>query len=224
MFWITLKDTLIYWLNGILALTYWLAAHWAALASLLPAGACVWLLDGHLTRVAGERSRRYGRGVVQLARTGFSPASWLPALLWLLAAWLVPAPVPYIGLAMWLAALILPLALPLEKRFLTHRLRWFIAAYAGLGLGFWLLARYSLSMTQAAAWSQLFQAAGSGEALGWSVRSTAAPYLALILWVVYPLTYFGVVAQHALQNRGLLVSPWLSAQQRLADVRARGEA
>ena len=223
MFWIQVQTTFIYGLNGCLALTYWLGAHWTALASLLPAGACYVLLDTNLARTAGERSRRYGRGVVQLARPGIAPATWLPALLWLVAAWLVPAPVPLIGLAMWIAALILPLALPLERRFLIHRLRWFIAAYAGLGLGFYLLARYSLSMPQAAAWSALFQTAGSGEALGWSIRTSVAPYLALILWVIYPLTYFGIVAQHALQNRGLLISPWQSAQQRLAAVRARGE-
>lgn len=223
MFWITVKNTLIYWLNGWLALLYWLIDHWPALASLALAGACYWFIDARLGRTAGERSLRYGRGQVQLARPALTFAVWLPALAWLVTAWIVPAPVPIIGLAMWAAALILPLALPLEKRFLVHRLRWFIAIYAGLGLGFWLVARYSLSLTQAAAWSEIFQAAGSGEALGYTIRATAAPYLALILWVLYPITYFGVVGQQAMQNRTLLVAPWHSDQRRIADVRARGE-
>ncbi len=223
MFWIALKIALIYTLNGLLAFVWWLLDHWPALVSLALAGVCLLLVDGHLARGAGQRRLRHARGTVQLARAWAVPSAWIPALLWTLTAWLLPPPVPYIGALMWLAALVVPLSLPFEKRFLVHRLRWFIALYAALGLGFLLLARYPLTFAQAAAWSQRLQAAGSGEALEWVVRAQFIPYLALILWVVYPVTYFGYVGQQLFNQRRLLVAPWQSVATRMAVIRARGE-
>ncbi len=223
MDWLTLQTTLIYTGNGLLALLYGLADHWAALAALGLAAAGLYLVDAPLGRAAGGRSLRYGRGATQLARPALVPGGWLPALLWLLAAWFTPAPVPLIGLGMWLAALAVPLALPLEKRYLVNRLRWFIGVYAALALGFLLLARHPLTFAQAAAWSERLQTTGGGEALEWAVRAQFIPYLALVLWVVYPLTYFGYVAQQLATQRRLLVAPWQSAAARLAAVRARGE-
>jgi hypothetical protein len=40
--------------------------------------------------------------------------------------------------------------------------------------------------------------------------------------VIFPLTYFGYVAQQLARQRHLLVSPWSSVQQRIANLRGSG--
>lgn len=211
-----------YWLNGLLAVVYWLGEHWTALASLALAGAAILLIDLPQAQETGTRELRYGRGQRRLYRpTAFlTPA--LLGLLWAGAAWITPPPVPYIGLVMWLGAILAVMALPLGKRALIHRLRWFIGVYALLALGFVILARADLSPQQAAAWSEHVQAAGAGEALEWAVRAQAIPYVVLILWFVFPLTYFGYLAQQLALQRRLLVSSFRSVADRIHDLRARG--
>jgi hypothetical protein len=214
----------IYWLNGLLALLYWLGEHWAALAALVVALLSARLLDAPQAQLAGARPRRYDRGQTQAAPPTLDLPVALLGLVWTVVAWITPAPVPYIGLAMWLTALGANLALPLGKRYLIHRLRWFIGLYAALVLGFWAIVRTPLSPAQAAAWSEKLRAVGAGEALEEALRSQFVPYLALLIWAILPLTYFGYVAQQLATQRRLLVSPWTSVQQRIADLRGRGEA
>ena len=219
-----LTIALTYWFNGLCAVLYWLVDHWPALAGLAVAVLSAWLIDRPAAKLAGGRSRRYERGTINLAGApAYMNGILTPALLWFAASWLLPPPVPYEGLAMWLGALIVPLSLPIGKRHLAHRLRWFIAIYAAMGLGFWVLARYPLTFSQAAAWSERLQAAGAGEALEWSVRAQFVPYLVLLLWVIYPLTYFGYLAQQLAVQRRLLIAPWKSVTQIMAESRARGE-
>jgi hypothetical protein len=217
-----LYPVLIYWLNGLLALLYWLAEHWAALASLAVAVLSARLLDAPQAKLAGNRPRRYDRGETQTTR----PTLYLPTLAlglaWTAVAWITPAPVPLIGLIMWLTALGASLALPLGKRYLTHRLRWFIGVYTALVLGFWAVVRTPLGPDQVAAWSERLRSVGAGEALEGALRAQFVPYLALLIWAVFPLTYFGYVAQQLATQRRLLVSPWTSVQQRMADLRGRG--
>ncbi len=212
-----------YWINGLLAGLYFLADHWAALGGLGLAALSAFLLDRPQAQLAGERTLRYGRGTTQLSTPTVHLGVLLLGLAWTAAAWMTPPPVPYIGLSMWLAALIAPLALPLGRRHIAHRLRWFIGIYTALVFGFWLLVRFPLSPDQAAAWSERLQSAGAGEALEWSIRAQFIPYIAVLLWAVFPLTYFGYLGQQLAVQRRLLVSPWQSVEARLAELRARGD-
>ena len=223
-FLLNVQVALTYWANGLLAILYWLADHWPALTGLALAIVAAVFVDAPQARLAGEKPRRYDRGHVRLQR----PTTHLPTLgigvLWALAAWITPAPVPYIGLAMWLGAIVAPLALPVGKRYLAHRLRWFIGVYAALCLGFWFINRFPLSPQQAAAWSERMQATGAGEALELAIRAQFIPYVALIMWAIFPLTYFGYLAQQLAVQRRFLISPFTSVQERIAAIRARGAA
>jgi hypothetical protein len=223
-FLLDVQVALTYCTNGLLAVLYWLADHWPALTgSILTIVAAVFV-DAPQARLAGDKPRRYDRGHVRLQR----PATHLPTLgigmLWTLAAWITPAPVPYIGLAMWIGAIVAPLALPVGKRYLAHRLRWFIGVYAALCLGFWFINRFPLSPQQAAVWSERMQATGAGEALELAIRGQFIPYVALIMWAIFPLAYFGYLAQQLAVQRRFLISPFTSVQDRIAAIRARGEA
>jgi len=213
-----LREILLYILNGLLAVVYWLADHWPAWAALALADAAAWLFGS----VAPEATlRRDGRTAARPVRRWHVPTLILGGGWWL-AAYLTPAPVPYIGLAMWAGVLIAPACLPYGQRKAMHRLRWFVAVYAGLVLAFWILVRFPLSPAQAAAWSERLQAAGAGEALEWSIRAQFIPYVALLMWAVFPLTYFGYLAQQLSVQRRHLTSPWLTVAQRMAQVRDRG--
>ncbi len=220
----SLVIALIYWLNGLLAVSYWLAQHWAALAGLLIAALTALLVDAPQARLAGHKPRRYGRGSVAQQHPAVHLSTLGVGALWAGAAWITPAPVPYLGLLMWLGAWLAPLALPLGRRYLAHRLRWFIAVYAALCLGFWLVARFPLSPQQAAAWSARMQATGAGEALNFAIRAQFIPWVALLLWAVFPLAYFGYLFQQFAVQRGSLISPLTPIQERIAHLRARGDA
>lgn len=216
----------IYTVNGLLAGLYWLAAHWAAWAALGVSLAAAVLLDEPAARDVLTRARRYDREETRLGQRRLT-AHWPTVLLglaWLAAAWVSPSPLPVIGLALWIGALVGPLCLKFGQRKALHRLRWFIAVYTALVLGFWLLVRFPLSPAQAAAWSERLQATGAGEALEWSIRAQFIPYIALLLWAIFPLTYFGYLAQQLSVQRRFIVSPRASAAERITSFRARGEA
>lgn len=218
-----MAEVLTFWLNGLLAFLYWLADHWAALTAFLVALATIALVDEPLARQAGDRPGRYGRSVYRTRTTKAYLPTFGLALAWLVAAWITPAPVPFIGLAMWIVALVTPLAMPLGKRYLVHRARWFIGVYTALVTAFLFVVRRPLAPQQAAAWSEHLQAAGAGEALDWAIRSQFVPYLALLIWAIVPLTYFGYILQQLAVQRRLLVAPWNSASDLIAAMRARGE-
>lgn len=217
---------LTYWVNGLLAGLYWLADHWAAWLSLAIAVFSAVTIDGRDLAQAQANPTRYGRARNTPLRPRdviVHPATLLIGLLWLVAAWITPSPVPTIGLAMWAGSLT-PLWLPLGKRRALHKLRWWIGTYALLVLGFWALARFPLSPAQASAWSERLQAVGAGEALEFAIRAQFIPYVALIIWGVYPLTYFGYLAQQLSIHRTFLRDPRLSLVDRSRQLRTRGEA
>jgi hypothetical protein len=222
----TLGPILIYWLNGLLAALYWLVDHWPAGASLACALAIArWIERPHVTPTLAAPGR-YGRAPRVPRRQRWAALQPHLGTLGLAAAWTLvalttPAPVPVIGLAMWLAALLAPLSLPFAQRPVVHRLRWFIGAYTALVAAFRLLARHPLSPAQAAAWSNQLRSVGAGEALDQALRSQFLPYLALVIWGVLPLTYFGWVVQHLGVQRHLLRAPWRALPRRLADLRTR---
>lgn len=220
---LTLVTLATHWLNGVLASLYWLGDHGAVFAALGVALLLAELVEGGQGRQAGTRDRRYGRGPV-------NQASWqryvIPvgvALFYTGAVGLTPAPVPQIGLAMWLAALLLVAALPLNRRHVGHTARWLIGSYAAVLYLFWLIVRFPLSPTAAAAWSERLQTIGAGESLDWAIRAQLIPYVTLLIWGILPISYFGFIAQQFATQRHLLVDPFKTVAQRLADWRARGE-
>jgi hypothetical protein len=215
---------LTYWTNGILAVLYWLLDHWPAIGGLVLSLVATTFVEAPQARLAGNKPRRYDRGTVQQHRriTTHWPSLSI-GILWAVAAGITPAPVPYIGLLMWMGAIVAPLALPVGKRYLAHRLRWFIGVYSALCLGFWLINRFPLSPQQAAAWSERMQAAGAGEALELAIRAQFLPYVALLMWAIFPLAYFGYLTQQLAVQRRFLISPFTSVQDRIAAIRTRGE-
>ena len=149
-----LLDLSILTVNGFLAILYWLWSHLpVALTWPLAAGVVV-LLDGDVSRRAGHRPRRYGRGKVQRESLTAYLGTPLLALLWTAVGLAAPPPIPLIGLGMWACLLLVPLTIPLEREHLLSRLKWMLATYAAAVGAFLLLLKTQLSPAALAAWSR----------------------------------------------------------------------
>jgi len=218
-----LLDVLILTANGLLVILYWLWDHLPVVLAWPLAAAVVVLLDADVSRRAGHRSRRYGRGRAQRESLTAYLGTPLLALLWTVVGLAAPAPIPLIGLGMWACLLLVPLTIPLERGHLLSRLKWMLAVYAAAVLGFLLLLRSQLSPAALAAWSRNLGQPGGGELLEAAVVSSVVPYAALMLWVVGPLMYFGYVAQRFAVHAKTRVSPWATAEERIRRLRGRGE-
>jgi len=218
-----LLDLSILTVNGFLAILYWLWSHLpVALTWPLAAGVVV-LLDGDVSRRAGHRPRRYGRGKAQRESLTAYLGTPLLALLWTAVGLAAPPPIPLIGLGMWACLLLVPLTIPLEREHLLSRLKWMLATYAAAVGAFLLLLKVQLSPAALAAWSRQLGRPGAGEGLEAAVVSSVVPYAALMLWVVGPLMYFGYVAQRFAVHAKTRVSPWATAEERIRALRSRGE-
>lgn len=219
----TILDILILTANGLLAVVWWLGEHWALAGILAIAAGVALFLDRPSGRQVAGRARRYGRGTVGRAPVTIYAGTALLAVAWTAIAAIVPAPIPQIGLLMWACLLLVPLMVPIEREPLRDRLRWLLWTYTAFVGGFMLLLRAQLNAATVLAWSRQAGIVGGGEAMLGGVVSSLTPYAALILWGLFPMTFFGYVATRLGMHRSTVVSPWRTVEQRIGDLRNRGE-
>ncbi|HEC36008.1 MAG TPA: hypothetical protein ENI39_05680 [Anaerolineae bacterium] len=218
-----LLDVLILTANGFLAVLYWLTDHAPVALSWPLAVGVVALLDTEVSRRAGHRPRRYTRGKAQRESPAAYLGTLLLALFWTAVGLAAPPPIPLIGLGMWGCLLLTPLTIPMEREHLLSRLKWMLTVYAAAAAAFLLLLRSELSPQALAAWSRSLGRPGGGEALESAVISSVVPYAALMLWVIGPLMYFGYVAQRFAVHAKTRVNPWQTVEERIRQLRGRGE-
>ena len=216
-------DALILTANGLLVVLYWLWSHLPVVLTWPLAVGVLLLADRDVSRRAGHRPRRYGRGRVQRESVTAYLGTPLLALFWTAVGLAAPPPIPLIGLGMWACLLLVPLTIPLEREHVLSRLKWMLAVYAAAAAGFLLLLKMQLSPAGLAAWSRSLGRPGAGEGLEAAVVSSVVPYAALMLWVVGPLMYFGYVAQRFGVHAKTRVSPWATAEEVIRRLRGRGE-
>ena len=215
-----LADALVVWANGWLSAAYWT---WDNAALLLTGAIAVVIMaryDREVRQTAGERARRYERGAVNAASRRSLYETIAVLVVWLIAAGVMSPPIPLIGLLMWLAFLIALRLIPQEREQILFRQKVMIGLYA-LGLiAFRVVAAYSFDAVQLSA-----MLGGDADTAGLfaSVRGSITPYLILVLWVMYPLGYFAVIAQRFAINRGSLTRPGKTVADTLQDLRTRGE-
>lgn len=218
-----IADTLILTANGLLAVVYWLWNHVVVLGVIPPALVVI----GYERRIAGtvgQRIRRYGRGRVRrYSRFATYGPTVALAVAWMTVAWGIAFPVNFIGLLMWVSLMFMPLTMPLEKSNIIQRLKWFIGVYTGLTLAFLVLLRMRLSPAAVAAWSRTMGRQGGGQTLQTMVVDSLVPWAALILWGIYPMMFFGYIAERLHVYRRSLRAPWQDAGTRIANIVSRGE-
>jgi len=210
-------------LNGFMIILYWLWSHLPLVLTWPLAVATMLLLDRGAATQSGHRPRRYGRRALRQASPGACLGTPVLVILWTVVALSAPAPIPFIGLGMWVCLFAVPLVIPMERTQLMSRFKWMLAVYAAAVAVFLLLLRSQLSPAALAAWSRSLGQPGAGEALEAAVISSIVPYAALMLWVVGPLMFFGYAAQRFAVHSKTRISPWATIEQRIHDLRGRGE-
>ncbi len=213
-------DILVVWANGWLAAAYWILDN----AALLIAVACaVWIASHHdryVQRVTGERTLRYARGsrVVASHRSAYETLATL--IVWACAALVSASPIPAIGAVMWLTFILALHLIPQERDNVLFRQKVMIAIYALMVIAFRLAMSYSPDPDQLL---RMMGGQGDAAAVFATVRGSLMPYAMLILWVMYPLGYFGMIAQRFLVNRGSLFKARRDVADVIGDLRTRGE-
>ena len=209
-----------YLANGLLAVFYCLWSNGPALLSLLGAAGVLLVYDRQERRVVGDRVRRYGRGErIQASRRSHG-LTLVTAASWTVAALLSAPPIPLIGASMWVAFLVALRYIPQERSQLLFRQKTMILGYALIALAMQALFSYSPDLSRLAA---VMGSRGDAAALFSTLQDGLMPYAALVVWVMYPLGYFGMIAQRFAVNRGSLLKPGGTAEDYIRDLRTRGE-
>ncbi len=215
-----LNHTLTYLANGILAVWYFLWSQGPLLLSLGCAVVIAVLYDRRTRHQAGERLRRYRRG--QQVHASYRPywETGGAVLLWSAASYLSAPPIPLIGGLMWLAFVICLRFIPQERENLLFRQKVMIAGYGLIALAMRWMLSYSPDLSHLAA-----MLGSQGDAVGLfdTIRDGLTPYAALVVWVMYPLGYFGMIVQRFAINRGSLLKPGGTPEDYMRDLRTRGE-
>ena len=213
-------DLLIIWANGWLAAAYWLLDNAALLIAVASA---IWITrrhDCYVQRVTGQRTLRYARGNRVIASNRSTLETVVVLGLWVCAALVAASPIPAIGALMWLAFIAALHLVPQERDNILFRQKIMIALYALLVIAFRLAMSYAPEPDQLL---RMMGGEGDAAAVFATVRGSLLPYAMLILWVMYPLGYFGVIAQRFLINRGSLFKARRNIAEVIGDLRTRGE-
>jgi hypothetical protein len=219
-----LTDLPVYLANGVLVIMYWLAAHSAALVSMVSALLMAWLPDAEIQQRAGFRPRRSERGTNsrssgQIPRTA-QVMTAIVLSIWLIAQWNMGAPVPWIGSAMWVAGLAAVLALSAQRFNLLWYVKAGIAMYALAVIGSRIYLGYTAGLTPEQ-WAALIGSSESAAVVIASTRSNVTTILLWALWLFVPLGYFSMLVQQIFINPMSMVSPLAGAQDLLRALRVR---
>jgi hypothetical protein len=121
---------------------------------------------------------------------------------------------------MWLSFVAALHLIPQEQDNILFRQKTMIAIYALMVIAFRLAMSYTPDPNQL---MRMMGGEGDAAAVFATVRGSLMPYAMLILWVMYPLGYFGVIAQRFLINRGSLFKAQRDIEGVIGDMRTRGE-
>ncbi len=110
--------------------------------------------------------------------------------------------------------------MPQEQEPLLFRQKIMIALYALMVIAFRLAMSYAPDPDQLL---RMMGGEGDAAAVFATVRGSLLPYAMLILWVMYPLGYFGLIGQRFLINRGSSFKARRNIADTLGDLRTRGE-
>jgi hypothetical protein len=189
----------IWWVNGALAILYWIIGNLFTVISNLIALVIAFGIDPFLQSRAVDRPRRYERGA---SSTGVPSATYLTlgtAAFWTVVSLTSQFPVPLIGLLLWLIGLFAIMVIS-EERF--NQLWWVkagIITYGMLVIALRLVQFY-LAVTDPTAWASFVGTSTDAQVVLESTRHNFATIGILFVFVLYPLGFTGMLLNRALRN------------------------
>lgn len=211
---------LTYWVNGILATIYWIMWNFSDVVSIAAACIIVFWVDPFIQNRATSRIRRYGRGEVQTGSPASQYLTIFTIIVWVIVSQLNPQPIPFIGMVMWIIALIGILAVS-EQRF--NQLWWAkagILSYAAIVvlLRVWTTA---FSFTNAADWASFAGTSADAQVVLQNTRSNVVTLAMLFEFFIYPLGYAGLLLNKLVRNPKPLFSVFTEPGEVLRRLRVR---
>lgn len=236
---VLVTNSLIYVLNGFLFVLYWLVGIMPAVLSILCALFLVVSADREVQNRANYRPVREGsygnvqpvpigqpisQGIlVDLRKPHTSQIITIIALvLWMIAQTGMAQPVPWIGAVMWIAGILIILAMPGDRKIDTL---WFvktlIAIYAVLVIGSRLYLAYTAQLS-AEQWATVIGTTTEGATtVIANTRGNVTTMIMWALWFVAPLGYFSLLIQKLTVNPVALLNPLAGANDVLKQLRIR---
>ncbi len=214
-------DLPLYAINGLFWLLYQVASILPALVCAGVAGLMALVVDDAVQKMAATRPLRDGRGGVQTSPKTSQILTGIVLALWLVAQWGMGAPVPWIGVVMWIAGLLAILSVPAQRFTLLNGVKAGIVTYA-LAV---MISRIYLAYTTRISpeeWAALLGSAETAAQVIASTRANTTTIAIWALWLVVPLGYFSMLAQQAFLNPVSLTNPFATYEQMLISLRDRG--
>ena len=210
----------IWWLNGLLAVVYWLVGHLEELAALLAGLAIAMGIDPMVQARAVDRPRRYGRGAARTAPPTAQYFTLIALMIWLSVSLFSKFPIPLIGALLWWIGLLAILVVPEES---FNQLWWVkagILVYAALVI--LLKAGLAvLSQVSPADWAGVVGSRADAQVVLTSARSNVASIGMLFVFVIYPLGYAGLLLNRFLRNPKPLFNIRMGASEVIQRLRTR---
>jgi len=205
--------------NGFLVMGYWLLDHFPLLLSLL----CVPLMllfDQATATLAAHTPTRGGQAAPPILNYSNHLMTGAAAVTWLVAGSLFPRPVPWLGAAMWLAALLLLLLLPSERPVVLWRTKVGILIYSLMLLGFrWYL--WQINQADPYQWAAVMGSVDEAQRIIGQNQGLFLTIGTWIAWFALPVAHIGYVVQRFTTNPMSLRGPHQSAAQVLETIRMR---
>lgn len=194
---------LMYELNGLLYMLYWVVGHLALLGALFCALLVSLVYDRQGQELAYAQPGRWGRvgiTVESIAQrrmqlyTAFIFAAYLAGMM------IFPEPVPFLGLAMWGSTVLALWMLPSEREPLLFRCKGFIVTYALLLIAF----KIYLSQIHGAPVGEWAQALGQSSSETAEILARNAAIFTFVgmfaCWFAVPFAHVSYVVQRLLIN------------------------
>lgn len=189
----------IWWLNGFLFVAYWIIGHLFEVVSFLVATVILFGIDPFLQERASDRPRRYGRGEVHTAPPMAQYMTLGTLVVWMIVSLTSEFPVPLIGMALWIIALV-GIIVVSEERF---NQQWWakigIVTYAGLVL----LLRFgmvALRTVSPADWAAVIGTSEDAQMVLANTRGNVAMIGMMFTFILYPLGYGGLLLNRFFRN------------------------
>jgi hypothetical protein len=203
----------IYELNGAFVMLYWLLTHSVPVLSLLGFGgmATLDLTEAERLNPALQRPTRWFTGTLRYTA--------LVTVFWLSTAFIIPAPVPVLGLTMLLATLAIAFFERARRYQHLRRGKGALVLYSAAALG---LKVYLALSADVYGWAATF---GSVEVAVQTLqqgRGLVQTIAMLALLYGIPTGYLGLLVQDWISRPHSLIAPRQTAQEVVHDLRTRG--
>ena len=215
-----LLDLVIYALNGLLAIVYFLAERWTLLISLFCSLVILLGFDNLVQRVAAAAPIRQGQPALAQVSRHYQVLTGATVLAWIVAGSLFPTPVPQMGTAMWLLTVLALLLMPTARYEVLWRGKTAILAYSAMLIGFKIVASWALA-ADPRDWADIVGTIEEAQTIVARSRGILLTIASYVSWFGIPAGYAGYLVQRMTVHPINLRDPFARTGEILHQLRQR---